>query len=112
MIFKAKDYITWGPVDEKTIEAILKERGRIAGDNRLTDQYVKENSKYADIKTLAAALAKDETRLKDVKGLKHYFRLNPPRKGFEREGIKQPYNLGGAIGPRGDKMKELLERMI
>jgi large subunit ribosomal protein L30 len=112
MIFKAKDYITWGPVDEKTVEALLKERGRIAGDKKLTDQYVKANSKITDIKSLAQALSKGEIKIKEVNGLKPIFRLNPPRKGFEREGIKKPYNLGGALGNRKEKIKDLIMRMI
>ncbi|MGB9748245.1 MAG: uL30 family ribosomal protein [Candidatus Woesearchaeota archaeon] len=40
------------------------------------------------------------------------FRLNPPRKGFERKGIKKPFNLGGAYGYRGEKINELIKRMI
>jgi large subunit ribosomal protein L30 len=112
MVNKAKDYLTWGTVDEKTISALLVSRGRVAGDKKLTDAYVKSNSKFADIKSLAAAVAKGEAKLKDVNGLKPVFRLNPPRKGFERGGIKHPYTVGGALGPRGDKIKELLERML
>jgi len=112
MIFKAKDYITWGTVDEKTVAHLLSGRGRVAGDKKVTDAYIKENSKFQDIKSYAAALVKGEARAKDVNGLKPAFRLNPPRKGFEREGIKKPYGLGGALGNRGDKMKDLVERMI
>ena len=112
MIFKAKDYITWGQADEKTVESLLRERGRIAGDKRLTDQYVKANSKLADIKSLASAMAKGESKAKDVEGLKPIFRLNPPKKGFEREGIKKPYTLGGALGDRKEKIKDLIVRMI
>lgn len=112
MIHKSKDYLTWGETGETTMIALIKERGRIAGDARVTDQYIKENSKFADIKSLAAALAKGETRLKEVKGMKSFFRLNPPRKGFEREGIKQPFNQGGALGNRKDKINQLVERML
>jgi large subunit ribosomal protein L30 len=112
MIFKSKDYITWGQVDEKNIARMLKERGMVSSSKKLTDEYVKENSKYADIKTLASKIAKGDARLSDVKGMKHYFRLNPPKKGFERKGIKKPYTVGGALGNRGEKINELLERMI
>ncbi len=112
MIFKAKDYITWGTVDEKTVARLIRERGRVTGDRKITDSYVKEHSKFKDIDSFAQAVARGEARLKDVKGIKHYFRLNPPKKGFEREGIKVPYKMGGAIGDRADKMGLLLERMI
>lgn len=38
--------------------------------------------------------------------------LNPPRKGFGRKGIKVGFNAGGTLGYRGDKINELLQRMI
>jgi large subunit ribosomal protein L30 len=40
------------------------------------------------------------------------FRLNPPRKGFERKGIKKPFHLGGAYGYRGKRIDDLIKRMI
>ncbi|MDP2750281.1 MAG: uL30 family ribosomal protein [Nanoarchaeota archaeon] len=43
---------------------------------------------------------------------KKYFRLNPPRKGFERKGIKVSFKAGGALGYRGEKINGLLKRMI
>ncbi|MBT5022113.1 50S ribosomal protein L30 [Candidatus Woesearchaeota archaeon] len=41
-----------------------------------------------------------------------FFRLHPPRGGFERKGTKKPFNLGGAVGYRGDKINDLIKRMI
>jgi len=41
-----------------------------------------------------------------------YFRLNPPRGGFEKEGIKVAYSLGGALGYRGHKIDALIKRML
>ncbi|MBW3017432.1 uL30 family ribosomal protein [Candidatus Woesearchaeota archaeon] len=39
------------------------------------------------------------------------FRLNPPKGGFERKGIKVPYNIGGAAGKR-PAIDDLILRMI
>ena len=39
------------------------------------------------------------------------FRLNPPRKGYGRKGIKMPFRLGGAYGNRGEKINDLIMRM-
>jgi large subunit ribosomal protein L30 len=44
--------------------------------------------------------------------IKPYFRLSPPRKGFERKGTKKAYTVGGALGYRGPNMDALLRRMI
>ena len=43
---------------------------------------------------------------------KQFFRLQPPIKGFERKGIKKPFSIGGALGYRGEKINELIKRMI
>src|SRR3989344_7223684 len=37
---------------------------------------------------------------KDASKLKNLFRLNPPRGGYERKGIKVPFTIGGALGER------------
>ena len=39
-------------------------------------------------------------------------RLNPPRKGYGRKGVKMPFLLGGAYGNRKEKINDLLMRMI
>jgi len=109
---KVKDYVSWGITDEKMILSLLTERGRTAGQKRLTDEYVKQNSKHKDLKSLAKSLASSEAKISDVEGMKRVFRLNPPKKGFERKGIKVPYSLGGVLGNRADKINQLLERMI
>lgn len=43
---------------------------------------------------------------------KKYFRLHPPRGGFEKKGVKKAFKEGGALGNRGDKMNDLIKRMI
>ena len=52
-----------------------------------------------------------EKRGGDKEG-KGFFRLHPPRKGFERKGIKRPFTVGGALGYRGKKINELIKRML
>ncbi len=49
---------------------------------------------------------------KDPKKIKKFFRLSPPRGGFERKGIKTPFQNGGALGYRGKKVNDLIKRMI
>lgn len=55
----------------------------------------------------------NEETLKIIEKHKHNktYRLNPPRKGFGRKGIKLPFKLGGALGDRGEKINDLLKRM-
>ncbi len=43
---------------------------------------------------------------------KTFFRMHPPRGGFERKGIKAPFKKGGAYGNRGSEINLLIKRMI
>ncbi|MCD7781449.1 MAG: 50S ribosomal protein L30 [Methanosphaera sp.] len=109
MLQKGKDYITWGEVSEETYKLLLAERGRLPGNKRVTEEYVKENTDYDSIDSLATALYNGETTLKEV-GLKPIFRLSPPRKGYEN--TKKTYNEGGSLGYRSENINELIEKMI
>lgn len=110
MLQVVKDYCTFGTIDEETLAAMLKARGKIVGDNPLTDEYVKEKTEYATIDDFAKAVVAGECKIKDVEGLKPVFRLHPPIKGYE--GNKHAFVVGGALGNRGDKINDLVKRMI
>ena len=77
MINKAKDYITYGPIDAETEKLLVEKRGEKTQD-----------------------------------GIKPFFRLSPPKKGFGRKGIKVPFSEGGALGNRESKINDLIKRMI
>lgn len=112
MLQKAKDYITWGAADKELVENMLRERGRMVGDKPLTDEIVKEESEYGSISELADAITANDATVKDVAGLKRVFRLHPPRGSKGWGGIKRSFVVGGALGPRGEAIKPLVERMI
>jgi large subunit ribosomal protein L30 len=109
MIQKAKDYIAYGTVDVESLIEVLSKRGRLEGDARLTDEYVKENSEFASIASFAEALVNDDAKITDVPLLKPVFRLHPPRKGHA--GIKRTAQQGGVLGNHGDDIKALLNKM-
>ncbi len=109
MLQKGKDYITWGEISEDTFKELLAQRGRLPGNKKVTDEYVKENTDYDSVESLAVALYNQEITLKEV-GLKPIFRLQPPRKGYES--TRKPYSEGGTLGYRSGNINELLEKMI
>lgn len=43
---------------------------------------------------------------------KKFFALAPPRKGYGRKGVKLPFNVSGALGYRGEKINDLIKRMV
>ncbi len=111
MIKKIKDYVTWGEVDEKTFKELMTKRGRVAANKIITEQYLKENAKTS-MEEFIKEFFNFKKNLKDIPGLKAYFRLKPPIKGFERKGIKVPYSMGGVLGYRKEKINDLILRML
>jgi len=109
MLDKVQHFVTWGEINEETLSELLKKRGRIAGNKRLTDDYLKEKI-GKDISEFAKEVISGKTKLKDVPGVKPFFRLKPPTKGFKD--LKKPFSMGGDYGYRGEHINELLKRMI
>ncbi|MGC9514886.1 50S ribosomal protein L30 [Methanocrinis sp.] len=95
MIQKVKDYVAWGEIDEDALASMLEMRGRLNGNRRLTDQFIKEKTSYGTIKEFASALSQGAVSLKDA-GIKPVFRLHPPRKGHR--GTKKTVKEGGELG--------------
>jgi large subunit ribosomal protein L30 len=110
MLRKVKDYVTWGELDKDTFKELLLKRGRLPM-GKLDENYVKEKAKCS-----ADQFADDyinfKKELEGIPGLKSFFRLNSPSKGFEREGIKKQYSLGGALGYRKNGINALIRRML
>jgi large subunit ribosomal protein L30 len=99
MLHVVKDYVTWGEVGEATLKKLIEKRGRKAGNKRLTNDEI----------AIALKALRDGNGLKEP-AVKQVFRLIPAKKGF-RHSIKQHYPRG-ELGYRGEKISELLEKMI
>lgn len=111
MLQKAKDYITWGEIDVETLSLLLSKRGRLTGNKRLSDQHIQENLKIKTIDEFAKAVCENRAKLSDLPNLKPIFRLRPPKGGFHRT-IKKSLHANGELGYRGEKINDLLKKMI
>ncbi|WP_406658108.1 50S ribosomal protein L30 [Methanolobus sp. ZRKC2] len=109
MIQKVKDYVAYGTIDMETLAGMLKNRGMLQGGEKLTDEYVSENTDFSSIEAFAQAVIDGNASLKDVPALKPVFRLHPPRKGHS--GIKRTAQQGGILGNNGEDINLLLKKM-
>jgi large subunit ribosomal protein L30 len=109
MLQKAKDYVTWGEATAETVSLLLDKRGRMDGDHPIDSEALKALG-YSSIDELASALINGEAELHKIEGMKPFFRLHPPRKGFKRS-VKRPYGSKGELGYRGESINELAKRM-
>jgi large subunit ribosomal protein L30 len=108
MLQKVKDYVAWGEVNAETLTVLLKKRGMLTGGRKLTDDYLKHNSQFKDIKSLARAVVNEGVNLKAIPDLKPVLRLHPPRKGHK--GIKKPFPEG-VLGFHRTMINEFLLKM-
>lgn len=107
MLNKAADYITWGEITKESLIDLLKKRGRLVGDERLT----KESVKRAGMGTFENLAGQITEEGKVPEPIKRTFRLTPPSGGFKGS-ITRHIGSGGELGCRGSAINDLIQRMI
>ena len=110
MITKVNDYVAHGEPSADVIAMLLRRRGEpLEGSADVDDEWVAENTDYADVDALAAALVDEETTLRDA-GIVPSIRLHPPRGGHD--GVKHPTVESGQLGQHStEEIDRLLEAM-
>lgn len=109
MLRKVKDYVTWGEPTAEIVKLLLMKRGKLAGEEKVTDEALK-NLGYDNIDVLSNAITSGEVEFNQLNGVKPFFRMHPPKKGFKRT-VKRPYRDHGELGYRGEAINELIKRM-
>ena len=104
---KVKDYVTFGEINDDTLKSMVEKRGRLEGDKRITDSFLKE--KKLSIDTLLKMYKQDVNKVYAL-GIKKVFRLSPASKGLKS--VKLSFAQGGDLSYRGDKINDLLNKMI
>ena len=89
MIRKIENFVAYGKVDDKTLEELIEKRGK--------------SKKKIDVKKVAEEIKKGK-----ITSIKPFFRLHPPRKGFD---MKKHYPKG-IMGNNHEKINELIMRML
>ena len=110
MLKTAQNFITWGEASEETVKILIKERGRLAGNKKLTDEYAQKVG-CNSLEELREAIFNCRVEYWKLPNIQPVFRLHPPTKGFKGK-VKKDYGMGGEFGYRGEKINELIKRMI
>ncbi len=108
MLRVAKDCVTWGKVDPKSLTLLLSKSGV-----PLDGKTLKERAGVKNVEELSQAILEGKITLKSLResGIDPVFRLHPPKGGFVRT-PKRPFENGGELGDRGSNMTQLLEKML
>ncbi len=107
MLIKVQGYVTWGEADPATVELLLSSRGK-RSDGRSLSEVGAPEEPAVDLSELSRTVATDG--LSRVPGIRPLFRLRAPKGGWRS--TKKPFTLGGALGYRGERINELIRRMV
>lgn len=110
MLRKVQNQVTWGEVSKDSTVQLLRERGKLVGNKKITEEYLKDIG-YKSLDDLAEAIHKTEVEFTRLPNVKPVFRLHPPKKGFKGK-VKKSYAAGGVTGHRGEAINNLIKRMI
>ena len=110
MLKEVQNYVTWGEPTKETVRMLIEKRGRLVGDKRISEDYIKKLG-YKSLDELVEAVYNCSVSYGKLPGVKPYFRLHPPSKGFKGK-VKKSYQAGGEAGYRGEAINELIQRMI
>lgn len=110
MLKTAQNFVTWGEASKETVCTLIKERGRMAGNKKLTEEHA-QKANYKSLEELAEAVYNCGVEYRKLPNIQPVFKLHPPSKGFKGK-IKRGFVAGGELGYRGEKINELLKRMI
>jgi large subunit ribosomal protein L30 len=110
MLNKAQHYLAWGEISKEALTLLLKKRGRLIGDKKLSDEYAQKVDRKS-LDDLVEALYKGEVEFHRLPNMKPVFRLHPPSKGFGGK-VKRSFASGGVTGDQGEAINSLLEQMV
>ncbi|AEB96048.1 50S ribosomal protein L30 [Metallosphaera cuprina] len=107
MLRKVQSYITWGELNSEGAKALISRIETSHG--KLNDKIIKE--KFHSTDELIQRLVQGEVKLSEIEGVKLPIRLHPPKGGFKGK-TNAFIGAGGEVGYRGEKINELVKRMV
>jgi large subunit ribosomal protein L30 len=109
MLQRVNSYVTWGEADKATIVELIQKRGRLAGNNKVTEEYL-QKAGFQNFEELADAIMAGKVEFAKLAGTVPVFKLHPPRKGYKGN-TKKSFRAGGEAGNRGAVINDLVKRM-
>jgi len=110
MLQRVNSYITYGEPTKELVAMMLQKRARLAGDKKLTDEYIQKIG-YKSIDDLAEAIVSCKVQFQKLPEIEARFKLHPPSKGYKGK-TKKGFKAGGEAGYRGDAINDLVKRMV
>lgn len=110
MLQRVNSYVTYGEPTKETVAFMLQKRARLAGDKKLTGEYLTKIG-YKSFEDLAEAIVNCKVQFQKLPDMQPRFKLHPPSKGYKGK-TKKGFKAGGEAGYRGEAINELIKRMV
>ncbi|BBG24382.1 50S ribosomal protein L30 [Sulfuracidifex tepidarius] len=108
MLIKVQPYVTWGEVSEEGLSNLLK---RLKPKGKSMEEALKSLG-ASDLDSLRVSILEGKLAFHKLdEEFKLPLTLHPPRGGFKGS-VKKPFKDEGEFGYRGQKINELLKRMV
>ncbi|MGA8405276.1 MAG: 50S ribosomal protein L30 [Nitrososphaeraceae archaeon] len=108
MLRKIAGMIAWSKADSTIVKELFLKKARRTGSIPISDSDVPND--FGNIEGLVTAIVEDKVKISELKNIKPFFRLNPPKGGFRRK-TKKAYSDGGILG-KNKELPELVRRML
>ena len=110
MLKTVQNFTTWGEASKEIVDMLIRKKGKLAGNKKLTEEYA-QTANFKSLDELAEAVFNCSVEYRKLPSVQPVFKLHPPSKGFKGK-IKKGYGAGGELGYRGEKISELIKRMV
>jgi large subunit ribosomal protein L30 len=110
MLQRVNNYVTYGEPTKGIVSMMLQKRAKLAGGKKLTEEYIQKQG-YKSFDDLAEAIVNCKVAYQKLPDTQPVFRFHPPSKGYKGK-TKKSFNAGGEAGYRGEKINDLVKRMI
>lgn len=109
MLRKAQSRVAWCRATPELLEKVFSRRLRLEGWRPVSEEELRKLG-FSSFRELAEKVAEGSVKLSDLRGVKPFLALHPPRGGFKRSS-KKLYGQRGVLG-ENPELPSLVERML
>jgi len=109
MLRLCKDYVAWAPINGELLATLLEKRGMVSTYTKLDASALSEMG-FKDFAGLANKMMSEHLRLSQIRGVRPFFRLAPPKGGF-KSSLRRQFSEKGTLG-MNPNLSDLIRRMI
>ena len=108
MLRKTSQIVAWSKVDEMVVKELFTKKGKTMNSSLFSEADVPPE--YENLDGLVRGIVEEKVKLSDIKKIKPFFRLSPPKGGFKRK-TKRQFSDGGILG-KNTELPDLIRRML